>query len=96
MLDWTIETKHGCFEGGSLEETIKSMIEHYAENNEDPEIITDIYAHDSGEILQQVSQEEINRIQIKIERQVTKWKEEADSEAEGFREIRSEYRANLI
>lgn len=96
MLDWNVETKHNCFQGSILEGIIKSMIQFYAEDNQDPEEILSIEAYQDGEIIQQLSETEINSIYGRIEREVRNWKRESEFEYQGRQQIRSEYRANLI
>lgn len=65
-LDWNIETKKGCFQGTALDQVIKNMIEFYAVNDCCPQTITEIYACENGEVVQQIPQSEIDVIENRI------------------------------
>lgn len=92
MLNWIIETTRGDFEGVTQEQVIQKMISHYAKNDRDPKQITKISACDDlGEITQQVSEDEIGKIQDRVEEEVREWREKVEEEAEGLREIQNDY-----
>lgn len=97
MLNWIIETNRESFEGINLEKVIQNVINFYEENNIDPKQIIKIYAVDnSGEICQQVSENEMNDIQEKIEQEVKEWKEEVKANYREQEFLRRDYFAALI
>ena len=96
MLDWNIETKHGQFQSGTLEGGINYMIKYYAENKEDVDEIISIEAYQDGEIVQQLSESEINKVHGRIEREIRQWKKEVEAEYEHQQQIIHEFRRQLI
>lgn len=94
MLDWIAQMKRGVFEAESLEALKKQMIEHYAERNEDAGQIISLCGYDeNGELLQQASEKELSEIQKEIEKGVTEWREEAQSNYQDRKQIEREVRS---
>lgn len=99
MLDWVIETRRGDFECNlqpyeweeAKKEIQRSVIEFYATHNESPSTIISINGYDSnsGELLQQVSRDEISNLEEEIEEKVSQWRRKSKSESEGYREART-------
>jgi len=97
MSDWIIETKRNCFENETLELVIQDAINFYCEVDKEPEQITQTYCiGDESEILQEVCQAEIDKIEERIETEYRYHKKQCEIEAEGFRKIQSDYFLNLI
>ena len=93
---WSIELKHGCFQGDTLEQTINKMIQYYIEADEYPTQIQEIHGYSDNEILHQVSQSEINLIQEQIESAIRNINNEIKFDLSHQEQIRSEHFFNLI
>ena len=93
---WSIELRHGCFQGDTLEQTINKMIQYYIEADKCPTQIQEIHGYSDNEILHQVSQSEINLIQEKIESAIKNINREIKFELLYQEQIKSDYFLNLI
>ncbi len=94
---WHIELKKGgCFQADTLQQAIARMVQYYVQNDREPESIVEISGYCDGEVIQQISAEEIAGIQESIEGVTKGWSQITHSEFANQNEIQREYLSNLI
>ena len=95
-MDWIMDTTKGCFQGSRLKEIISNMVEYYGIRDEEPDRITNILAFKKNDHVREICENGVAKIQDYIEEMVARWRQVADQEKQGIREIESDFRADLL
>jgi len=95
-MDWIIDTTKGCFQGQRPKEIISEIIEYFGERDEEPAEILNILAFKKNNHIREICENSVAKIQDYIEEEVVRWRQVAEQERQGQREIESDFRAGLL
>ncbi len=95
-MDWIISTGKGVFEGKSKRKVLNSMIQHYGENDCDPDTVEAIFVVKKDDKTDELCKKAISFFQNLLDEGVYQWRKEAYDEYRGQQEIERDFYAGLI
>lgn len=93
---WVISTARGVFEGQKYKQVIQDIIEHYAEDDESPDDIINIFCIFEDDRTKEICQKGIRNTELLIEKMVAEWREISSQESRGRQEIKNNYLNNIL